>query len=89
MKYLLMLAILLATGTSMAQSASFGIKGGFNYGATGAYENFSSVVGDASTIENGEDKTGYHLGFYGKLELMGIFLQPELLYTRLRTEDIS
>ena len=70
----------------MAQSASFGIKGGLNYGATGEYENFSSVIGDASTIENGKEKTGYHLGLYGKLELMGIFLQPELVYTKLSTE---
>jgi len=69
----------------MAQT-SYGMKGGLNYGATGDYENFSQVAGDVSTVENGKESTGYHLGAFAKFEFLGIFLQPELVYTSLKTE---
>ncbi|MCF4102500.1 PorT family protein [Gillisia sp. M10.2A] len=85
MKKLLVIAIVFISGTAMAQS-SFGIKGGLNYGATGDYENYSQVADDVTTIENGKEKTGYHLGVFGKFEVVGIFIQPELVYTRLNTE---
>ncbi len=85
MKTFIVAALLLIGSSAMAQS-SYGIKGGLNYGATGEYENYSQVIGDASTIENGKEKTGYHLGFYGKLEIVGIFIQPEIVYTKLKTE---
>ncbi|MDT0678589.1 outer membrane beta-barrel protein [Autumnicola musiva] len=89
MKKLMLLAIAFCGITVMAQESSFGIKGGLNYGATGDYENFSQVVEDAPEIEEGEQNTGYHLGFYGKIGIAGIFIQPELLYTRLTTEYSS
>lgn len=78
-------ALLLISGSAMAQ-VSYGIKGGLNYGATGEYENYSQVIGDASTIENGKEKTGYHIGLFSKFEIIGIFIQPELMYTKLSTE---
>ena len=85
MKKMILAALILFGGTAMAQS-TYGIKGGLNYGATGEYENFSQVAGEASSIEDGNNKTGYHLGIFGKLEFMGFFLQPELVYTSLKTE---
>ncbi len=85
MKKLILAALVFCGGTAIAQS-TYGIKGGLNYGATGEYENFSQVAGDASSIEDGNNKTGYHLGIFGKLEFLGIFLQPELVYTNLNTE---
>lgn len=85
MKKLILAALIFCGGTAIAQS-TYGIKGGLNYGATGEYENFSQVTGDASSIEDGNNKTGYHLGIFGKLEFLGIFLQPELVYTSLNTE---
>lgn len=69
----------------MAQ-ATYGLKGGLNYGATGDYENYSQVIGDASTVVDGKEKAGYHFGGFAKFEFLGIFLQPELVYTRLNTE---
>ncbi|MDT0644840.1 PorT family protein [Zunongwangia sp. F363] len=86
MKKLMFLALALCGMNLVAQESSFGIKGGLNYGATGDYENLSEVVDDASQIEEGKERTGYHLGFFGKIGIAGIFLQPELLYTRLTTE---
>ncbi len=85
MKKMILAALIFCGGTAIAQS-TYGIKGGLNYGATGEYENFSQAAGDASSIEDGNNKTGYHLGIFGKLEFLGIFLQPELVYTNLNTE---
>ncbi|MCM8569241.1 PorT family protein [Gramella jeungdoensis] len=84
----LMLIALIFTGFSMsAQTAEFGIKGGLNYGATGEYESFSDVSGDfTSSFEDGENKTGFHAGLFAQFEIVGIFLQPELMYTELNTE---
>lgn len=84
MKNLFLAAMLLIGGYTMAQS-SFGIKGGLNYGATGEYRTISEGVEDVMTIE-GENNTGYHLGFFGRFGVLGFFLQPEIIYTRLNTD---
>lgn len=85
MKNLIVIAFLFIGGNLMAQ-ATYGLKGGLNYGATGEYENYSQVFDDASTVADGKEKTGFHLGGFAKFEFLGIFLQPELVYTRLNTE---
>lgn len=86
MKKLMFLAMLLLGVGAFAQEASFGIKGGFNYGATGDYESFSQFTSDASQIVKGKEKAGFHAGLYGQFGVAGIFLRPELLYTELNTE---
>tara|TARA_R100001369_G_scaffold21881_1_gene39643 strand:+ start:15270 stop:15866 length:597 start_codon:yes stop_codon:yes gene_type:complete len=85
MKKLMIIALLFIGGSVMAQ-ASYGVKAGLNYGATGDYENYSQVMGDASTVVDGKEKAGYHLGGFAKFEFLGIFLQPEIVYTSLNTE---
>ena len=84
----LMLAAILITGFGVnAQNASFGIKGGLNFGATGEYESIGDASGDfMSSFEDGESKTGFHAGLFAKFELLGIFIQPEVMYTELNTE---
>src|SRR5690606_15609035 len=84
MKKLLMITMLLMAGSAVAQ-VSYGIKGGLNFGATGDYETIASGFEDATTIK-GKSKTGYHLGGFANFGLLGIFLQPEIVYTRLNTE---
>ncbi|MFD1096585.1 outer membrane beta-barrel protein [Salegentibacter chungangensis] len=87
MKKLMLMALLITGATMTAQNAEFGLKGGLNYGATGDYENVNDGAADFQrSFEEGENKTGYHLGAYGKFELLGIFIQPELMYTSLKTE---
>ena len=83
-----MLIALIFSGTSlMAQSAKFGIKGGLNYGATGDYQNVNEAASDfSSSFEEGENRTGFHLGLFSQFEMLGIFLQPELMYTQLKTK---
>lgn len=77
----LVIAVLLLSGmTAFGQSSHFGIKGGLNYGSTG------ELSGITDRPINGDNKVGYHLGLLGHLEFAGIFIQPELVYTRLTTE---
>ncbi len=65
MKKLIVLSLILISGTAMAQS-TYGLKGGLNYGATGDYENYGQIIGDASTVAEGKEKTGFHLGTFAK-----------------------
>lgn len=84
MKKILIIAMILTSAGASAQMA-YGIKGGLNFGATGDYETIQEGVEDAMTIE-GKSKTGYHLGGFARFGFFGIFIQPELVYTRVRTE---
>ncbi|UJH91160.1 PorT family protein [Antarcticibacterium sp. 1MA-6-2] len=69
--------------SSTYAQTSFGIKGGLNYGATGEYSSVSEGFEDAT---DGESKMGYHLGGYARFGILGFFLQPELVYTKLNTD---
>ena len=70
MKKLMLLAIIFTSTGLFAQNASFGIKGGLNYGATGEYESFTALSGDfVSSFEDGEDKTGFHAGIFAQFEI--------------------
>ncbi len=76
-------AIVLLSGIALhSQSAGFGIKGGLNYGEIGDAE-FSTEF--ATETFSKENKTGYHAGIFYKIELAGLFLQPEIMYTKLNT----
>lgn len=86
MKKLWIIACCLIGLNLSAQEAKFGIKGGLNYGATGDYETFSEVSGDFTNSFKGENKAGFHAGLFGKFSVLGIFIQPELVYTRLNTD---
>lgn len=86
MKKLMFIAFFVCSSAGLiAQEADFGIKGGFNYGATGdlKMENASNDLGD---IIEGKEKSGYHIGLFSRFEIVGIFLQPELMFTRLNTQ---
>ncbi len=86
MKKLMFIAVFLFSSIGlMAQEADFGIKGGFNYGATGDLER-ESAANDLGEIIEGKEKSGYHIGLFSRFEIVGIFLQPELMFTRLNTE---
>ena len=63
-----------------AQSG-FGIKGGLSYNTNGELKEF---INDTETIidNKGSGKSGFNIGFYGKLDLGPIYLRPELVYTK-------
>jgi hypothetical protein len=67
----------------LAQS-DYGIKAGLSYNSNGKLE----FVNETETIfdNKGKGKSGFNIGFYGKLSLGPIYLRPELVYTKTTTE---
>jgi hypothetical protein len=84
-KFILVLAALTFSIAAYSQSFEIGIKGGLNITAAGAVKNLVPGVGISS-------KNTYNGGVYGrlKIKLIGIFVQPELVYnTRGYNFDIT
>jgi hypothetical protein len=83
MKHLLLCAACLFLGTAaFAQKDSgFGIKAGLNYNANGDY--FESV-GDAA--RDPDRNVGFHIGLFGKLEISRLYVRPELVYTKTKSD---
>jgi len=80
-----MILILLVSSVSVfGQKAQFGIKGGLNYGSTGGLETITDFADNISI--DGDDRVGFHAGLYSQFKFLGIFVQPELVYTQLNTE---
>ncbi|MCL2562336.1 MAG: PorT family protein [Rikenellaceae bacterium] len=83
MKKLLLAAaaiMVIAVGTTGTATAfhplDFGIKGGIN---TGKFDLKRSNIPENLHIVN-DARTGYHAGAYMRLSLLGLHVQPELLY---------
>jgi hypothetical protein len=84
MKKLMILVLLVSCVSAFGQSAKFGIKGGLNFGATG---DITSIIDESpSQTFDGDSKVGYHVGAFAKFKFAGLFLQPEIVYTRLTTD---
>ncbi|MCP4976310.1 MAG: PorT family protein [Maribacter sp.] len=85
-KSLLMAVFALIGITAFAQKDSgFGIKAGLNYNQNGDLS-FKQVQSAGEDLIAGSDgKVGYHVGFYGKLDLSKIYLRPELIYTKTKS----
>ncbi|MFK5959053.1 MAG: outer membrane beta-barrel protein [Lutibacter sp.] len=69
-----------------AQSG-FGIKAGLSYNSNGDLKEFTSEVTEIYK-NDGKGKSGFNIGFYGKLDLGPIYLRPELVYTKTTSEYI-
>src|SRR5690606_38716956 len=86
MKNLFLSVLLLSSFAGFSQSDSgFGLKAGLNYNSNGELKE----VGPASEdiLENkGDSKVGYHVGVFGKLDFPKIYLRPELVYTKTKSE---
>lgn len=81
-KTLLVVVFAFASITAFAQKDSgFGIKGGLNYNANGDY--FEST-GEAA--RNPDRNVGYHIGIFGKLGISRIYIRPELVYTKTKSD---
>lgn len=79
MKKLLFLLLLAATAIpAQAQFFQLGIRGGVSsYNVR--YQDFTNI--NNVSIESNSD-LGMHLGFYSRIQVLGFYVQPELLYTR-------
>lgn len=69
------LIIFLGIHTMDAQS-SWGLRGGLNYNSNGEFLSEASEV-----YKNPKSNAGYHVGLFKKIDLLGFFLRPELVYT--------
>ena len=69
------LVIFLGIHTMQAQS-SWGLRGGLNYNSNGEFLSEASEV-----YKNPKSNAGYHVGLFKKIDLLGFFLRPELVYT--------
>ena len=83
MKRTLLTAVFaLVSLTAFSQKNSgFGLKGGLNYSANGDY--FESI-GDAA--REPDRNVGYHFGVFGKIGISGLYLRPELVYTKTKSD---
>ena len=71
---------LLSTTLLQAQF-EFGVKGGLNYDSLGDvdYDDISATDLSAGS------KTGYHIGAYGKIDLLLFYLRPEIQFTKINS----
>jgi len=83
-KLFTLLLLLTAITTTYSQSTRFGIKGGINFGSTGGLDTFSEFTENLSL--DSESRLGYHVGVFGNLEFLGLFVQPEIVFTKLNTQ---
>ena len=74
----LSLCILLVTlgVNSIHAQSSWGLRGGLNYNSNGDFLSEASEV-----YKNPKSNAGYHVGLFKKIDLLGFFLRPELVYT--------
>jgi hypothetical protein len=63
-----------------AQSG-YGIKAGLSYNSNGKLSDAQTVIDN-----KGKGKSGFNVGFYGKLDLGPIYIRPELVYTKTTSE---
>lgn len=89
-KITILLLALIAFHLSNAQFIRFGLKGGVSS---------TNVKFDRSTytssdglqkfaVEQGDSKMGIHLGLFGRIQIVGLFIQPELLFTHSQGEVV-
>ena len=81
-KILLIFGFILVSANSFSQ---FGVKAGMNYNSNGEYKDeISNVIED-----KGDSKIGYHFGAYYNIDLTSIYLRPELVYTKTKSDYLS
>jgi len=84
-KNVLFSIVLIASFIAVSAQSGFGIKAGLSYNSNGEFKEFSNEVTDIYKNE-GSGKSGFNVGFYGKLDLGPIYLRPELVYTKTTSE---
>ena len=87
MRKSLLIAVFALIGiTAFAQKDSgFGIKAGLNYNQNGDLSFKQVESAGADLIAGSDGKVGYHVGFYGKLDMPKIYIRPELIFTKTKS----
>lgn len=87
-KTLIILAALMTLSVaSNAQFIRFGVKGGVSSSNVKFDKEYLSVNDvDDYLVEQGDSKLGLHFGVFGRIQVMGLFIQPEVLFTQTKGE---
>ena len=81
-KFLQNLTLIAFLSTSLLQAQfEFGVKAGLNYDSLGDV-NYTDI---STTQLSAGSKTGFHVGVYGKLDLLLFYLRPELQFTKINS----
>lgn len=77
---------MLASLVAFSQSESgFGLKAGLNYNSNG--DLIAESLAAADDIKEGADsKVGFHIGAFAKLDFPKIYLRPELVFTKTKSD---
>jgi hypothetical protein len=86
---LLFVATLLMVSVANAQFLRFGVKGGLNSSTMTidktTLENVSTLDGAKNfVLEQGDSEFGLHFGVFGRIQVAGVFIQPEVLFTQTK-----
>lgn len=93
-KTLIILAALMTLSVaSNAQFIRFGVKGGVSSSNvkfdTQTLEGITTEDGPKDfLVEQGDSKLGLHFGVFGRIQIMGLFIQPEVLFTQTKGEVV-
>lgn len=77
---------LLTLGSLQAQVFQIGARAGVNRADVTADEIFDLGDDLEQKLTSGTQDYGYHLGLYTRFKLLGLYVQPEALFTKLNTE---
>ncbi len=75
----------LASIMLMNAQSDYGVKAGLSYNSNGDLKEFTSEVTEVYK-DGGKGKSGFNIGFYGKLDLGPIYIRPEIIYTKTTSE---
>ncbi|WP_340065445.1 outer membrane beta-barrel protein [Ascidiimonas aurantiaca] len=82
MKKVIVCILMLGSAVTFAQKDSgFGLKGGLNYNSNGEYFRDAGAIAEDPTAN-----VGFHLGVWGKVDLGTLYLRPELVYTKTKSD---
>ncbi|MDY0200264.1 MAG: porin family protein [Tenuifilaceae bacterium] len=89
---LVIAATLLMVGGANAQFFKYGIKGGVNSSNISIDKTTISIptIDGAKNfiIEQGNSKLGFHFGLFTRIQVVGLFIQPELIFTQSKGEFV-
>jgi hypothetical protein len=87
-KKIVILIFILSFSLSYSQDSdkklSLGFTAGFNYNSNGEYVTTGTLTEIAKQFDS-EKKTGYHAGLYIQYNMTGMYLRPEVLYTKTKS----
>jgi len=89
--FVTILTLTLFTTISFSQTIDWGAKAGLNYNFGGDLSEVIEQTGNSfeNVITGADNKAGFHVGLWAKINLVGFYIRPELVYTSLNNSYTS